>query len=125
MHCHPVDKVVVRRPALGSVQLPPIAHEPAPTPHTYLPGDVFDPIAMGLPADELPGRCGRQPDVVDTVTMDGVQVGVGPDRAVDGYLLSLWYYGRSVFYVVNGRVWGKARYDSAPIRVRPGAPPAQ
>ena len=44
---------------------------------------------------------------------------------MDGYLLSLWYYGRSVFYVVNGRVWGKARYDSAPIRVRPGAPPAQ
>jgi hypothetical protein len=54
--------------------------------------------------------------------MDGLQLGVGPDVVVDGYLLSLWYYGRSVMYVVNGRVWGRARFDSPPQRVRRAQP---
>jgi tellurite methyltransferase len=120
MHCHPVDKVVARKPARGNVVLRPILHELVPAPKGYLPDDVFGGVTMDLAAAELIERCGREPDVVDTVTMDGWQVGVGPDHVVDGYLLSLWYYGRSVFHVVNGRVWGKARYDSAPVRVRPG-----
>ena len=72
---------------------------------------------MGMPAQQLVTLCG-DPDLVDSVTMDGVQVGVGSERAVDGYLLSLWYYGRSVMYVINGRVWGRAHYESRPMRVR-------
>ena len=116
MHCHPVDKVVARKPGPATID---IAHEPVPTPDTLLSAEVFEPITMGIAADELLACCGRDPDAMDTVTMEGWQVGVGPDRAVDGYLLSLWYYGRSVFYVVNGTVWGKARYDSPPMRVRP------
>lgn len=115
IHCHPVDKVVARRPDGRPV---PFTRLPVPTPDRLLPAEVFDAVDLGLDAGEVLRRCGP-PDAVDTVTMDGVQVGVGPDRVVDGYLLSLWYYGRSVFYVVNDRVWGRARYDSPPVRVRP------
>ena len=113
IHCHPVDKVVARRPGSG----PEIRHEPVPTSTALLPPAVFDAIELGLDTDELRARCG-EPEVIDTVTMRGVQLGVGPDAVVDGYLLSLWYYGRSVMYVINDRVWGRARYDSAPMRVR-------
>lgn len=113
LHCHPVDKVVARRPGAG----PAVAREPVPVSDTVLPASVFDGIELGLPADDLLERCG-DPEVVDTVTMDGLQFGVGPDAVVDGYLLSLWYYGRSVMYVVNGRVWGRARLDSPPLRIR-------
>ncbi len=114
IHCHPVDKVVARRPGGAG---PSIRHQLVPASDTLLPDDLFSGIDMGTPIEELRARCG-EPEVIDTVTMDGLQVGVGPDRAVDGYVLSLWYYGRSVMYVVNGRVWGRARYDSAPVRLR-------
>jgi tellurite methyltransferase len=113
VHCHPVDKVVARRPGPGRA----VDHELVPTPDALLPEALFGSIDMGLSVEELVARCG-EPAVVDTVTMEGVQIGVGPDSVVDGYLLSLWYYGRSVMYVVNGRVWGRARYDTAPGRVR-------
>jgi tellurite methyltransferase len=36
---------------------------------------------------------------------------------VDGYELALWFYGHAVMYVVNGRVWGRALYESDPVRV--------
>lgn len=116
IHCHPVDKVVARRP--GQPDAPAFTREPVPCRDRYLPDDLFDQIDMGLGAEALVELCG-EPEVIDTVTMDGVQVGVGPDRVVDGYLLSLWYYGRSVMYVINGRVWGRAHYESEPQRVRP------
>jgi tellurite methyltransferase len=116
IHCHPVDKVVARRPD-GSAEPPAYVQEPVPCGSGHLPDEIFERIDMGVPAEELVARCG-EPEVVDTVTMDGVQVGVGSERAVDGYLLSLWYYGRSVMYVINGRVWGRAHYQSQPIRVR-------
>ena len=118
IHCHPVDKVVARKP--GGPDLA-VVREPVPTPATLLSDEVFEAVEMGLPAAALVRLCG-EPDVMDTVTMDGVQVGVGPDRVVDGYLLSLWYYGRSVMYVVNGTVWGRAEYHSAPVRVRVAGP---
>jgi len=117
LHCHPVDKVVARRPGAGA----PVVHEPVPAGDTVLPAATFDGIELGLPASELLERCG-EPEVVDTVTLRGVQLGVGPEGVVDGYLLSLWYYGRSVMYVVNGKVWGRARYDSPPMRLRPAPP---
>ncbi len=113
LHCHPVDKVVARRRGAGA----PVVREPVPASEKLLPAAVFDGIELGLPADELLQRCGK-PEVVDTVTMNGLQLGVGPEAVVDGYLLSLWYYGRSLVYVVNGRVWGRARLDSPPVRVR-------
>jgi tellurite methyltransferase len=113
IHCHPVDKVVARRPGGPG---PEVEHELVPTGDTLLPAAVFSAVAMGMAVDDLIELCGK-PEAIDTAAMDGIQVGVGPDRAVDGYDLSLWYYGRSVMYVINGRVWGRARYDSAPVRV--------
>lgn len=112
IHCHPVDKVVAQKPGPGPE---PISHV-IPTSDSYMPEDIFDAIDMGMPVSEMHERCG-EPDVVDRVTMNGVQIGVGPHCTVDGYLLSLWYYGRSVMYVVNDKVWGRAIYNSPPIRV--------
>ncbi len=113
IHCHPVDKVVARRP--GGDGPEPVV-EPVPTGDVPIPPEVFDGLDMGLAVDELLERCG-QPAVIDRVTMDGVQLGVGPQCTVDGYHLSLWYYGCTVLYVINDRVWGRAIYNTPPIRV--------
>ncbi len=115
LHCHPVDKLVARKP--GGIG--PRPHfEPVPVGEGGLPRERFDAIAMGMPAQELLARCGP-PAVVDTFSMDGVQLGVGPTQSlsVEGYYLGLWYYGRAVIYVVNGKVWGRALYDSDPLRL--------
>lgn len=114
IHCHPVDKLVARRPDGDRA---PFARTPVPIGPTSLDRASFDRIDMGLPADELRARCGA-PDVVDRYPMPGPQLGVGSTpTTVDGYELSLWFYGRAVMYVINGRVWGRARYDSDPVRV--------
>ncbi len=114
IHCHPVDKVVARRPG-GSGTGPAI--ERVPIGDVDLSREAFDTIDMGVAAGVLLNRFG-EPAVIDRVTMDGIQLGVGPQSTVDGYELSLWYDGRAVMYVVNGRVWGRALYRSDPIRVR-------
>jgi tellurite methyltransferase len=114
LHCHPVDKVTARKPG-GRAPAPRI--EPVPTGDATMPREQFDALDMGLPADELLARCGP-PAVVDTFTMEGVQLGVGPQLTTHGYTLSLWYYGRAVIYVVNGKVWGRALSTSVPVRVR-------
>ncbi len=113
IHCHPVDKLTARRPG-GDGPAPRI--EMVPIGDRVMPRDQFDGIDMGMDAAELLARCG-EPAVIDRTTMDGVQLGVGPNTTVDGYHLSLWYYGSSVIYVVNDRVWGRALYNSVPIRV--------
>lgn len=114
LHCHPVDKVTARKPGGRG----PTAHaEPVPAGDVTMPRARLDSVDMGLPVAELLARCG-EPAVVDVFTMNGVQLGVGPGFTVDGYNLSLWYYGRVVVYVVNGKVWGRAIYDSEPVRVR-------
>lgn len=113
-HVHPVDKVVARRPGGDG---PWADLSPVPTgADDRLPRDAFDGISMGLDAAELRVRCG-EPDVIDRFSAGGVQLGVGPEATVDGYELSLWYYGRAVFHVINGRVWGRSLYESAPTRV--------
>lgn len=113
IHVHPVDKVVARRPGGKG----PVARfEPVPVGEVDLPRAIFDGIDMGLAVEEMHARCG-EPAVIDRFTMEGVQLGVGPQSTVDGYRLELWYYGRVVMYVVNGKVWGRALYNSEPRRV--------
>lgn len=114
IHCHPVDKVVARRP--GGRDLA-IHSELVPIGTADMPRAMFDGIDMGLDAEELLARHG-EPAFVDRVTFRGIQLGVGPQSTVDGYNLSLWYYGRAVFYVINGRVWGRALCTSKPVRIR-------
>lgn len=114
IHCHPVDKLVARRPGGEEIE---IDREPVPIGSEDLPRTDFDAIPMGLPATELLAKCG-EPAVIDRVTPDGIQLGVGPQSTVDSYDLSLWYYGRAVMYVINERVWGRALFTSDPMRVR-------
>jgi tellurite methyltransferase len=116
IHCHPVDKVVARLPASGMREL---VRTPVPIGASTLDRAVFDTIDMGLPATDLRARCGA-PDVIDAYAMPGVQFGVAEDAVVDGYMLELWFYGRAVMYVINGRVWGRALYESEPERVSYG-----
>jgi tellurite methyltransferase len=113
IHCHPVDKVVARRPGPG---VPQRVATPVPIGATTLDRAVFDGIDMGLPEASVRARCGA-PDVVDAYVMPGTQLGVAADGVVDGYTLELWFYGHAVMYVVNGRVWGRALYESTPQRV--------
>jgi len=114
IHCHPVDKVLARRPGGPALR---IRHESVPIGSDALSEEAFHASDMGLDADEVLARHGP-PAVVDRTSTDGIQVGVGPSSTVDGYHLSLWYYGRAVLYVINGRVWGRALYRSYPVRVR-------
>lgn len=114
LHRHPVDKVVARRPG-GVGPLP--CREPVPVGDRDLPRAIFDAIPMGLPVSELLARCG-QPAVIDSVSTDGVQFGVASQITVRGFRLELWYYGRVVMYVTGGAVWGRAIYQSQPMRVR-------
>ena len=114
IHCHPVDKVVARRPA---PDMPQLVRTPVPIGSVTLDRTAFDAIDLGMPAAELRDRCGP-PDVVDTYQIPGRQYGVADDPVVDGYTLDLWFYGRAVMYVINGRVWGRALYESEPQRVR-------
>lgn len=113
IHCHPVDKVVARR--FGG-NAPDFRREPVPVGDATLPRDLFDRIDMGFSSEKLLAMCGA-PAVVDRVTMDGIQMGVGPQSIVDGYTLDLWYYGHSLIYVINGRVWGRALLNSPPVRI--------
>lgn len=113
LHCHPVDKVTAREPG-GKGPAPRV--EPVPIGDAMLPRARFDAVEMGWTVEELMALCGP-PAVVDRFTMDGPQLGVGPGFAVDGYHLELWYYGHAVMHVVNGRVWGRSLYTSAPVRV--------
>jgi tellurite methyltransferase len=114
IHCHPVDKVVAQRP--GGERFVPRAEE-LPVGAAGLTREDFDRIDMGMPAEELLARHGA-PAVIERASMQGLQIGVGAESTVDGYDLSLWYYGRSVAYVINGRVWGRALYNSTPVRVQ-------
>jgi tellurite methyltransferase len=113
LHCHPVDKVTAQKPGGAG---PAARIEPVPIGDATMPRDQFDAIAMGIPSSELLARCGH-PTVIDTFSMHGAQLGVGPTFTMDGYHLSLWYYGRAIIYVVNGTVWGRALATSAPVRV--------
>jgi tellurite methyltransferase len=113
IHCHPVDKLIARRPDGTPAPFEQIA---VPVGDVDLPRDVFDAVELGLAADELRDRCGG-PAAIDTYVMPGRQFGVADDAVVDGYELALWFYGHAVMYVVNGRVWGRALYESDPVRV--------
>ncbi|GEM_PF-3091108 len=114
IHCHPVDKVVARKPQNRG---PKLLREAVPTGANDMPQALFDTVDMGMPAEAMRASCGA-PAVIDRFTMEGIQLGVGPQSTVDGYELALWYYGRSVIYVINGVVWGRALYETEPTRIR-------
>lgn len=112
LHCHPIEKLVARKPGGDG---PPAVIEPVPTGAEDMKRESFHCIPMGMPVNELRDLCG-EPDVIDTYTLDGLQMGaVSP--IVNGYNLSLWFYGKTVIYVANGQVWGRALYSSQPVRV--------
>jgi tellurite methyltransferase len=113
IHCHPVDKLVARRP---DDAIAPYTRSVIPVGSVTMNRELLDGISMGLGAETFRHRCG-EPFVVDTYVIPGTQIGVGSKGIVDAYELELWYYGLAVMYVVNGRVWGRALYESEPIRV--------
>jgi tellurite methyltransferase len=113
LHCHPIEKIVARKPGGGG---PRAVVEPVPVGPRSLSMDRFHAIPMGGKQEELLSLYGP-PDVIDRVTMDGVQIGVATSL-VEGYHLHLWYYGMTVFYVINGEVWGRAIFTTPPVRVR-------
>jgi tellurite methyltransferase len=113
IHCHPVDKLVARRPGVSP---PSYSRTMVPIGDDTMDRETFDSIDMGVRADDVRERCGA-PAVIDSYVMPGTQIGVADDGVVDTYELALWYYGLAVLYVVNGRIWGRALYESAPVRV--------
>lgn len=113
IHVHPIEKLVARKPGKGGKSA---IIEPVPISQTDMPRKKFDAIPMGMPQADLVNLCG-EPDVVDQINMDGLQIGVS-SATVEGYNLNLWFYGRVVIYVINGEVWGRALYTTTPVRVR-------
>jgi tellurite methyltransferase len=113
LHYHPIEKLVARK---AGVPRPEAVLESVPVSSVSMPRDKFDQIPMGMLVDDLLRLCGR-PDVIDQITMEGVQVGVAADATVNGYHLNLYFYGATVIYVVNGKVWGRALYTTPMIRV--------
>jgi tellurite methyltransferase len=113
LHYHPIEKLVARKPGDN---LPVPCIEQVPVKNSLMPRDRFDAITMGMSQKELLEMCGP-PETVDVVTLDGVQIGAS-NAVVDGYSLGLWYYGRTVIYVIDGHVWGRALFSTPPVRVR-------
>jgi tellurite methyltransferase len=113
LHCHPIEKIVARKPG-GSG--PRAIIERVPVGPRSLAAEQFHAIPMGMPEASLLAMCG-EPDVVDRLTMQGLQIGVAT-AVVNGYELRLWYYGTAVIYVINGEVWGRALYETPPTRLR-------
>lgn len=121
MHYHPIEKLVARKPggkAINfNVQRIDIGQDADP--------DLFDSVSMGLQTEVLLKMFGN-PRYIDKVFFTGEQFGVSHRlqsrrRAVlmKDYALELWYYGRHVFYIVDGEVTGKALYSSKPVKLEP------
>lgn len=88
-----------------------------------IPEADFHAIDMEMPQHELIYRIGP-PHAIEKMHMDGAQLGIstGMEKSysqatIDGYGLELWFYGKYVFYIVNGEVAGKALYTTEPIRL--------
>ncbi len=112
LHCHPIEKLVARKPG-GSG--PAAIVEPVDRGPDTVSLETFHSIPMGMPTAELIGLCG-EPSVVDNYSFDGIQFGMTA-ASVEGYYLSLWFYGRTVFYVLNDAVWGRSLFETDPVRV--------
>ena len=113
LHYHPIEKLVARKITAKTAEA---IIRSVPIGSVSMPNDRFDAIAMGWSEKDLLAACGP-PDVVDTVVhADGLQFGAA-SVTVDCYELRLLYYGRTVLYLVNNQVWGKAIYSSHPTRV--------
>lgn len=105
-HCHPLEKIISRRPDGNDDRY---TTENVPISKKCLAREKFDSIAMGTAQDAVLEICG-EPDCIDSYTMDGMQLGVSDNITFDGFNLSLWHYGKSIFYVVNEVVWGRSIY---------------
>jgi len=119
LHYHPIEKLVARKPGGDG---PPAVIERVPVGPERVAPEVFHAVPMGMREEELLALCG-EPDEVDTYTLDGLQVGA-VTATVEGYGLSLWFYGKTVFYLINRTVWGRSLFTSDPVRLRfsmPGA----
>jgi tellurite methyltransferase len=119
LHYHPIEKLVARKPGGDR---PPAMIEPVPIGPERVPPEVFHSVPMGMKQEELLALCG-EPDAIDTYTLDGLQIGA-VTSAVEGYHLSLWFYGKAVFYLINREVWGRSLFTSDPVRLRFAGPAA-
>lgn len=113
LHYHPIEKLVARKPGGDG---PAAVIEPVPVGPDRVPVDVFHSIEMGTTKEELIALCG-QPDVIDTYMMDGLQIGVGAASTMQNYDLQLWWYGKTLFYIIKGAVWGRSLFSTEPVRV--------
>lgn len=114
LHCHPLEKLLAQKPG-GQGSSPIVSY--VPIGDGRLEQQKFAAIRMGMPEKELLDLCGK-PDVIDNYSAAGIQFGVGPQIAFDGYNISLWFYGLTWVYVINNLVWGKAiALRGKPIRI--------
>lgn len=120
LHYHPIEKLVSQKPSLKVEKKH--ARELIST-GLDISRSAFDSIEMALSQDALKKLLGA-PCAIERISIEGPQFNVcralekRNDRTITpDYCLELWFYGKSVFYVVNGEVAGKALYSSRPIRV--------
>ncbi len=115
MHCHPIEKLLARKPATN---LPADYHiERVPIGEDNLPHDVFNGLRVGMAEEEVRGLCGS-PQLVDIVKADGLQYGAFEAGRPGGYEMQQWYYGRMMVEIADGKLRAKNRYKTPPVRVR-------
>jgi tellurite methyltransferase len=115
IHCHPVEKLVARKPR--RVASMPYTVEQVPVQANSLSDDIFTKLDIGMSQDKVRQLCG-DPDVVNTVTTEGLQFGAFEAAAEHGYVLHQWYYGHTMIEIVDSKLRAKNRLKSSPVRVR-------
>ncbi|MDN3233370.1 methyltransferase domain-containing protein [Priestia megaterium] len=115
IHCHPVEKLVSRKP--GNLDAPKVTSKPVPInlEHT-LSDELFGKLDIGISTEKIKEMCG-EPDTVDTVTASGLQYGAFEVEAKAGYILNFWYYGQSVLEIVDNKLRARNKYKTIPMQV--------
>jgi tellurite methyltransferase len=108
LHAHPIEKLVVQKPLQNFSRRKIESGED-------LPPAVFEKITIGMSQSELL-QLARRPGWIEAIPFSGPQM--GSENLIDKtYQMSLWYYGKCMIYLVNGRVTGKSLLSTPPVHL--------
>ncbi|PWU16265.1 MAG: hypothetical protein C5B45_00900 [Chlamydiae bacterium] len=109
IHVHPIEKLVAQKPlqtfSRNEIKV-----------GNDLPRSIFDRINMGMKEYDLVQLTGN-PGWVEEISFSGPQMGA--NKIIDeSYQMSLWYFGKSMIYLVNGEVTGKSLLSMPAVHLK-------